>query len=525
MTVSDQPPPSPTSLKSKSSSVSLSSSPIQQQSTDDHVRQVGVALVQIYYTRLNSSFDTINQLYSKNASITHQDPFNSNSASLIVGNENIKKFFQTKSRLQGCKVKISSIDIQRTINDSILIVCVGELAFDESQLLFKNGSNGNNLSNGEVKNINYISPAYRFIQNFLVTKTFAKGNEVYDISNDILKFIPDIDDDFGQEQDEEEEEEEEEELAQEIEEDEKKEEKEEVHIEAKPQADSKQQEAAQEIEKEKEKEEEEEEEGEQAATVSELTTSNAEEVFSNNGGDALESKATTPEVQANGTEEQKDFVAVSEVSQPARPLKPLSWAAKAAKAAPAPSAGAGGAASAAGSSESGTGTGGAHEKASSLAKRSESVDENHHQQQHAGSKQAQGKNSKNKKSKSKETSPLPNQNQTPNQQSSSSSSPANASAAKATKLQKKKYTNKNNEDVYPIYIRGIVPGQDNDSQLQKNLEKKFGKIRSCKISDHIALVDFVKEESQEKAIKLGIFKINGHELKLEPRLQKGSRKN
>jgi len=136
--------------------------------------RISVAFVTYYYNLLNSHHEKLYQLYYKDAVLKHNDyknPF-AEKAENIVGIESIKQYWD-HSKLCGAKVMIQSIESSRSFEDTILIVTIGELALQNEQ------------------NICDEQPAYKFVQTFVLVP--IKGKDVYDVYNDVMTFVPDID--------------------------------------------------------------------------------------------------------------------------------------------------------------------------------------------------------------------------------------------------------------------------------------------------------------------------------------------
>ena len=74
------------------------------------------------------------------------------------------------------------------------------------------------------------------------------------------------------------------------------------------------------------------------------------------------------------------------------------------------------------------------------------------------------------------------------------------------------------EDWYPIYIRGIR--LLDEKELKDHLSKKFGELKFFKVNQNIALVDFVHQEAQRKALDAKETTLDGVTFALEPRESK-----
>ncbi|CDK28734.1 unnamed protein product [Kuraishia capsulata CBS 1993] len=135
---------------------------------------IAYAFVNHYYTRMNAKDPKLSSIYQLNAVLTHSDPTDSFKAAVSVsGNKGIQEYL-AKTPLAGCKVMISTVDVQPSFQDSILVICYGELALDDE-----------------------TSPAYKFVQTFVLV---SSKPGVYDIFNDVLRFIPDVDDEVDVEE-------------------------------------------------------------------------------------------------------------------------------------------------------------------------------------------------------------------------------------------------------------------------------------------------------------------------------------
>lgn len=140
------------------------------------VVDIGHSFLNTYYERMNKDPSKVSALYSNTAELTHinyQIEINKESDIVptvkLTGKENISKFF-TRNNKKVCdlKVKIDSCDIQTTgsSRESIIILTTGEL--------FWTGT-----------------PTFRFCQTF-VLECIEENKEAFDITNDIIRFIPDI---------------------------------------------------------------------------------------------------------------------------------------------------------------------------------------------------------------------------------------------------------------------------------------------------------------------------------------------
>ncbi|KAG7898652.1 hypothetical protein KL935_004251 [Ogataea polymorpha] len=139
---------------------------------DQDPNRVAIAFIEYYYNLIHSGTENLYQLYSPDAVLRHGDYKSPLSGDVVAaeGLEEIKARWN-KSKLAGSKVMIQSIDASRSFQDSILIVCVGELA---------------------PKSSHDTEPvAYKFVQTFLLVPTVK--HSVYDVYNDVLNFLPDVD--------------------------------------------------------------------------------------------------------------------------------------------------------------------------------------------------------------------------------------------------------------------------------------------------------------------------------------------
>ena len=137
---------------------------------------VAYQFAQHYYHNLHENPSKLSSLYTSDAHLTHslipdEDGVNFINKSLdshICTNVGEIKEFYNSSNLAECKIRITSIDQQKTpFEGSILISTMGEI------------------------NLNGKAAVYRFQQTFILARK-AKEN-VYDITNDIFRLIPDED--------------------------------------------------------------------------------------------------------------------------------------------------------------------------------------------------------------------------------------------------------------------------------------------------------------------------------------------
>ncbi|CCE65788.1 hypothetical protein TPHA_0M02140 [Tetrapisispora phaffii CBS 4417] len=139
------------------------------------VNEIGFAFLNIYYERMKKDPSKVSALYSNTAELTHinyQVNLDENSDTVetvkLTGKENISKFF-TRNNKKVCdlKVRLDSCDMQATgqSQSNIIILTTGEL--------FWTGT-----------------PTYKFCQAFVLQRSQENKN-IFDITNDIIRFIPD----------------------------------------------------------------------------------------------------------------------------------------------------------------------------------------------------------------------------------------------------------------------------------------------------------------------------------------------
>lgn len=156
------------------------------------VQEIVYAFLQTYYQRMKSNPSKLSNLYSSTAELTHinytqitpsdihqsisNDNDNNNNNSTIdmiptiklTGKDNINKFFtRHENKVNKLKVKLDTCDFQTmgASHKNILVVVTGELFWDGT-------------------------PSYQFCQTFILIP-ISKNSDIYDISNDIIRFIPD----------------------------------------------------------------------------------------------------------------------------------------------------------------------------------------------------------------------------------------------------------------------------------------------------------------------------------------------
>ncbi|SGZ52779.1 CIC11C00000001039 [Sungouiella intermedia] len=151
------------------------------------IESIGWLFIDKYYTTYTSDITKLFAFYDKHASLLH-DEFpdmateatgsSSDGASsiktvnLATGTEAIKKHFAAQSLVtETNKIVVERADFQKSVSDSILIVVCGSWKRGSCQLL-------------------------QFVQTFVLK---AKDKTVYDVSNDLLKFV-DLSEQFSQQE-------------------------------------------------------------------------------------------------------------------------------------------------------------------------------------------------------------------------------------------------------------------------------------------------------------------------------------
>lgn len=139
------------------------------------VQDIVQAFLQTYYQRMSKDPSKVSCLYSITAELTHinyQVGLNYDGDALptikLTGKENISKFFtRNNKKVSDLKVKIDSCDFQTTgsSHGSILILTTGEM--------FWTGT-----------------AAYRFCQTIILAPN-ANNSNAFDVTNDVIRFIPD----------------------------------------------------------------------------------------------------------------------------------------------------------------------------------------------------------------------------------------------------------------------------------------------------------------------------------------------
>ncbi|AET40864.1 Bre5p Ecym_7006 [Eremothecium cymbalariae DBVPG len=144
--------------------------------TTANVQDIGYAFLKTYYQRMHNDPSKLFHLYSNTAELTqinYQVNLNTKTDILptvkVIGKENISKFYSRNNKMvQDVRVKIDACDFQSTgsSNNGILILAMGEICWSNT-------------------------PTYRFCQTF-VLHPVGNNNKMYDVTNDIIRFIPDI---------------------------------------------------------------------------------------------------------------------------------------------------------------------------------------------------------------------------------------------------------------------------------------------------------------------------------------------
>lgn len=141
------------------------------------VQEIVYAFLQSYYERLKENPSKLSNFYGNTAELTHInyqqiDYENTDFVNDILptvkltGKENINKFFtRNEEKVSDLKLKLDSCDFQTTGvgHKGIIIIVTGELFWSKS-------------------------PVYKFCQTFILTP-ISRNNEIYDVSNDIIRFI------------------------------------------------------------------------------------------------------------------------------------------------------------------------------------------------------------------------------------------------------------------------------------------------------------------------------------------------
>ncbi|AGO10571.1 AaceriABR118Cp [[Ashbya] aceris (nom. inval.)] len=140
------------------------------------VQDIGYAFLKTYYQRMHTDPSKLFHLYSSTAELTHVNYQGGLSPTAdilptvkVIGKENISKFYSRNNKVvQDVRVKIDACDFQSTGagNSGILILALGEICWSST-------------------------PTYRFCQTFVLTPV-GNNNKMYDVTNDIMRFIPDV---------------------------------------------------------------------------------------------------------------------------------------------------------------------------------------------------------------------------------------------------------------------------------------------------------------------------------------------
>lgn len=479
---------------------------------------IAVGFLEYYYNLINSQAANLYQMYTKNATLNHSlKPFKK--FENVKGIDNIKEFWN-KSELRGAKFMIQTIDVEEVDEKSILLSCTGEFALPDP--------------------LDEDTPSQRFVHTFIL---FSENYSRYDVINEMLRIIPDIDDEEDEEDDD----------------DGKLEESKEVEkVKSKDKIEPKV-ETTPEAPKEESK-------------LSVAPTSNGS-VTSNNKKSIEEtedqvftpkenSKESTPETAPEVEEEKSSTPAqlkklpdlpstpakpptsaqstpsTTPASIPPKPTKPFSWADAASANAKkvvkstelADSAFSGIASSANGHASSSAITttalvpvpsaaaAAAADKTVPTDKATSAVDFTTVPTSPATT------TSKSEKKDSKTNTKNGSNTSSSSGLSKSVNGDDNTEEGLLSKKLKKSFINKKGEAVYPIYIKGVERGIT-QQELISALEKKFGKVDSCKIESFIALVDFTEHQSQIDAIKVGTLKVKNTTIRLEPRVSKKESKS
>ncbi|AMD20581.1 HDL163Wp [Eremothecium sinecaudum] len=141
-----------------------------------NVQDIGYAFLKTYYQRMHNDPSKLYHLYSSTAELTHinyQVNLSEKGDVLptvkVIGKENISKFYSRNNKMvQDVRVKIDACDFQSTgaNNTGILVLALGEIYWSNT-------------------------PTYRFCQTFILNPV-ANNNKMYDVTNDIMRFIPDV---------------------------------------------------------------------------------------------------------------------------------------------------------------------------------------------------------------------------------------------------------------------------------------------------------------------------------------------
>ncbi|VEU21969.1 DEKNAAC102985 [Brettanomyces naardenensis] len=461
--------------------------------------RISVAFVTYYYNLLNSNHNKLYQLYYKDAVLRHnsfKDPF-APPTETIVGIDDIKKHW-AKSKLSGAKVMIQSIESTRSYKGSILIVAVGELALKQD----KKRKDAEVESEPDADDDDEQA-SYKFVQTFILVP--MEKRDVYDVYNDVLTFIPDVDYEYGEEDKEEEEEDD----------DDDEEESQEVEAVAVPEEDGvpevqeKAKEEASEEVREDAKEEvsaevQEEIEEESKEEVGEKANEEVKEEIHDEGIDEEEvdgAQVAEPKDESEASTTGKEVDSVSEITSVpseedgaaekkaeaaaaviAKPTKGLSWANQIAS--------------------SGV-------KNTSIAK----VPAQHvlvKRKTETSPGPVGAKKGLKKKDAKKH-----------HHQDSDSDDGFEKVGGDGGKKGSRQNSgiNRKGQTIYPIFIKSIDK-DTSENVIINALESAFGRIDSFRIERTTAYVDFVDQDAQKKALATHVIKVGGSEIKLEPRIKK-----
>ncbi|KAG0671787.1 hypothetical protein C6P45_005052 [Maudiozyma exigua] len=140
------------------------------------IQDIAYTFLQTYYERMKNDPNKLSSLYSHTAELTHinYQQLDSNkskddilSTIKLAGKDNIHRFFvRNAKKVSDLKLKLDSCDFQTTgiAHKGIIIMVTGELFWSNS-------------------------PVFRFCQTFTLVP-IGKNSDVYDITNDIIRFIP-----------------------------------------------------------------------------------------------------------------------------------------------------------------------------------------------------------------------------------------------------------------------------------------------------------------------------------------------
>mgnify|MGYP003365569028 CR=1 FL=1 len=140
------------------------------------IQDIAYTFLQTYYERMKTDPSKLSSLYSHTAELTHinYQQLDSNkskddilSTVKLAGKDNIHRFFvRNEKKVSDLKLKLDSCDFQTTGigHKGIIIMITGDLFWSNS-------------------------PVFKFCQMFTLVP-IGKNSEVYDITNDIIRFIP-----------------------------------------------------------------------------------------------------------------------------------------------------------------------------------------------------------------------------------------------------------------------------------------------------------------------------------------------